>query len=65
MKSIYDVQKLLIKFGTVIYTGDRLADIELMEEEIRELYQFQCLDSEDYQLAILLLRQEVAKLKSR
>ncbi|MDC3415517.1 YqgQ family protein [Aquibacillus salsiterrae] len=61
MKTIYDVQQLLKKFGTVIYIGDRLADLELMEEEIKELYQSQCISSYDYQMAILLLRQEASK----
>ncbi|MBB6454270.1 uncharacterized protein YqgQ [Salirhabdus euzebyi] len=63
MNTIYDVQQLLMKFGTIIYIGDRLADLDLMEEEIRELYQSQCLSSRDYQMAILLLRQEAAKFR--
>jgi uncharacterized protein YqgQ len=64
MKTIYDVQQLLKKFGTFIYIGDRLADLELMEAEIRELYQAQCITTNDFQMAILLLRQEAAKLKA-
>jgi uncharacterized protein YqgQ len=58
MKTIYDVQQLLKKYGTIIYVGDRLADLELMEEEIKELYQSQLIDVKDYQMAILLLRHE-------
>jgi len=58
MKNIYDVQQLLKKYGTVIYVGDRLADLEMMEEEIKELYKAQLIDVKDYQMAILLLRQE-------
>ena len=41
MKTVYDVQQLLKKFGTIIYIGDRLADLELMEEELKQLYQSQ------------------------
>ncbi|WP_186575788.1 YqgQ family protein [Aquibacillus kalidii] len=63
MKTLYDVQQLLKKFGTIIYIGDRLADLELMEEEIKELYKAQCITSSDYQMAILLLRQEASKLR--
>lgn len=63
MKTIYDIQQLLKKFGTIIYIGDRLADLELMEAEVKELYQAQCLPIKDYQMAILLLRQEMAKLR--
>jgi uncharacterized protein YqgQ len=58
MKTIYDVQQLLKKYGTIIYVGDRLADLELMEEEIKELYQSQLIDVKEYQMAILLLRHE-------
>lgn len=65
MRTIYDVQQLLKRFGTIIYTGDRLADLELMEEEIRELYQSECLNSHDYQMAVLLLRQAATKWKNR
>lgn len=64
MRTIYDIQQVLKKFGTIIYIGDRLADLELMEAEIKELYQAQCLSIADYQMAILLLRQEMAKLKN-
>ncbi|HZH61372.1 MAG TPA: YqgQ family protein [Metabacillus sp.] len=63
MKTIYDVQQLLKKFGTIIYIGDRLADLELMEEEIKQLYQSSLIEPKDYQMAILLLRQEIQKLK--
>ena len=31
MRTIYDVQQLLKRFGTIIYIGDRLADLELIE----------------------------------
>ncbi|ELK46219.1 YqgQ family protein [Halobacillus sp. BAB-2008] len=51
MKTIYDIQQYLKKFGTFIYIGDRIADLELMEEEIRELYKAQCMSSHDYQMA--------------
>ncbi|MBA2873473.1 YqgQ family protein [Thermaerobacillus caldiproteolyticus] len=58
MKTVYDVQQLLKKFGTIIYVGDRLADLELMEEELKELYQSQLVDVKDYQMALLILRHE-------
>ncbi|MGG6431237.1 YqgQ family protein [Anoxybacillus sp. D401a] len=58
MKSVYDVQQLLKKYGTIIYVGDRLADLELMEEEVKELFQAQLIDVKDYQMALLILRHE-------
>ncbi|MBZ5749736.1 MULTISPECIES: YqgQ family protein [Metabacillus] len=63
MKTIYDVQQLLKKFGTIIYIGDRIADLELMEEEVKQLFQSNLIETQDYQMAILLLRQEVQRLK--
>ncbi|MFC4388533.1 YqgQ family protein [Gracilibacillus marinus] len=63
MNSIYDVRKLLMKFGTIIYIGDRLADLELMVEEITELYQVKVITKEQYISAKLLLSEEINKLK--
>ncbi|WP_138415793.1 YqgQ family protein [Aquibacillus sediminis] len=63
MKTIYDIQQLLKKFGTIIYVGDRIADLQLMEDELNELYRAQCISSVDFQTARLLLRHEIAKLK--
>ena len=61
MLSIYDIQQLLKKFGTIIYTGDRIADLQLMQDELRELNQSQLIDSQDYQTALFLLKQEIQK----
>jgi uncharacterized protein YqgQ len=57
LKTIYDVQKLLIKYGTVIYIGDRIADLEMMEEELRELYHSQLIEVNDFKIAQLIVRQ--------
>lgn len=58
MKSILDVREYLKQFGTIIYVGNRKAELELMEEEVKELYRSQLMDTKDYQMAIFLLRQE-------
>ncbi|AGT32783.1 hypothetical protein M493_12685 [Geobacillus genomosp. 3] len=58
MKTVYDVQQLLKQFGTIIYVGDRLADLELMEEEVKELYESQLIDVKQLQAALLILRHE-------
>jgi uncharacterized protein YqgQ len=59
LKTIYDIQQFLKKFGTIIYIGDRVADLELMAAELKELYNSQLIETKDYQSAILLLRQEI------
>lgn len=65
MKSMLDIINLLKQYGTYIYTTDRLGDLTLMEDEIRELYKARVLDVRDYQMALLLLRMEATKLESQ
>lgn len=69
MKTIYDIQQFIKQYGTIIYVGDRLADLELMEEELTELFNSQLIEIKDYQMALLLLRHEAEiekdKQKSR
>lgn len=62
MNSIYDLQQLLKRYGTFIYTGDRLGDIELIEMEIDELYRMKFIEIKDYQTAKLLLKKEKNRL---
>lgn len=59
-----DIIHLLKQYGTYIYTKDRIGDLVLMEEEIRELYKAQVLDVKDYQMALLLIKMEAAKLEA-
>ena len=60
MNSIYDIQQLLKRFGTFIYLGDRIADLEMMEMEIRELYRSNLIEMRDFQMAMMLLLKEIA-----
>ncbi|WP_163540033.1 YqgQ family protein [Gracilibacillus sp. YIM 98692] len=62
MQSIYEIQKLLMKFGTIIYIGDRSADLELMEEEINELYQVNMITKDEYWQAKLVMKKEKNKI---
>ncbi|MDV2683190.1 YqgQ family protein [Alkalihalophilus sp. As8PL] len=61
MKTLFDVMQLLKKYGIFIYTGERAVDLELMEEEIRELYQMKMIEAEKFQQALLIIKHE-AKL---
>lgn len=58
MKTLYDVQQLLKRFGIIIYLGKRLYDIELMKIELEGLYQNGLIEKDDYILAELILRRE-------
>ncbi|MFL6562617.1 MAG: YqgQ family protein [Bacillus sp. (in: firmicutes)] len=65
MKTIYDIQQYLKRFGTIIYIGDRVADLELMEAELKELYQSQLIEPKEYQTALLILRHEIQFQKEK
>lgn len=65
MKNMIDVYELLKQFGTFIYTGDRIGDLELIEDEIKELYKSRMIEQAQYQSAILIIRYEVSKLKTK
>lgn len=58
LKMMWDVQQLLKRYGIFIYVGDRLADLDLMEAELRDLYDSQLLEVRDFQQALLVIRQE-------
>lgn len=61
MESLYDVQQLLKKHGTIIYTRDRELDLLLMEEEIRQLREWGMIDVQTFQQSLLIIRSEKSK----
>jgi len=65
MKTIFDVQQLLKRYGVFVYIGNRVADLQLMELELKELYQSQLVEAKEYQVAMLLLRQHIAIEKEK
>lgn len=58
MKTLYDVQQLLKRFGIYVYIGKRLYDIEVMKLELEKLYENGLIDETDYLTAELILRRE-------
>lgn len=64
MKTVLDVRNLLKKYGVFIYTGDRIGDLELMQAEIRELYEVKLIDLMTYKSAILVLKKEMSDLRT-
>ena len=65
MKTVYEIQQFLKRFGTIIYIGDRIADLELMESEVKELFQAQLMEPREYETALLILRQEIQRIKDK
>ena len=58
MKTLFDVQQLLKRFGIYIYIGKRLYDIEVMKLELEKLYETGLIDKTEYLEAELVLRHE-------
>lgn len=65
MKTMKDIYDLLKQYGTFIYTRDPIGDLILMEEELRELFKARVIDAKDFQMALLLIRQEASKLEMK
>lgn len=58
METLYDVQQLLKQFGIYIYVGARIYDIELMQIELKNLYDSRLVDQETYLKAWRILKRE-------
>ncbi|WP_371414495.1 YqgQ family protein [Jeotgalibacillus sp. R-1-5s-1] len=61
LKTMFDVQQLLKRFGLFIYGHNRTSTLELMEVEIRELYESGMIDRDIFRKAVLVLRSEMNK----
>ncbi|MCH4123480.1 MAG: YqgQ family protein [Levilactobacillus sp.] len=58
MKTLYDVQQLLKKFGIYVYIGRRLFDIEVMALELDHLRQARVVDDSTFVQAKIVLTHE-------
>jgi len=56
MNNLYDVQQLLKKFGYIIYFKDEEDQLEMMEQEIKAMYQSMLIDKETFLQARLILK---------
>lgn len=63
MNSMYDLQQLLKKYGTFIYTGNKLGDLELFEIELKELYEWNMIDVKTLQEGLIILKRESSRVK--
>lgn len=63
MDNVYDIRQYLKEFGTFIYTKDRIGDLHLMAEDLKELYQAGILPIREYQVARHILRAEETRIK--
>lgn len=58
METLYDVQQLFKQFGMYIYVGKRIYDIELMQIELKKIYEGRLIDRDTYLQAWHILVRE-------
>lgn len=58
MRTLYDVQQVLKRFGIYIYVGARIYDIELMQIELKKLYDSSLIDKDTFLHAMAVLKRE-------
>lgn len=64
MKTMYDVQQKLKQFGIFIYTGNRLSDLQLMELELNELFEYDLILEDEFIVAKLVIQKEINLMKN-
>lgn len=52
----FDLKAFLHRFGLFIYTGDPEGDLLLIEDEIRDLYELNVIDKEEFLEAMSAVR---------
>ncbi|WP_397539288.1 YqgQ family protein [Rummeliibacillus pycnus] len=63
METVYDVMQFLKRFGTFVYTKNRIGDLQLMEMDLVELYKGGIIESQEFQSARHILRMEELRLE--
>lgn len=58
LKSVYDVQQLLKRYGVFVYVGKRLWDLELMMDELRKIHQNHLMEQSVFLSAMTILKKE-------
>ena len=57
INNFYDVLQLLKRYGFIIYFKDKEDMYEMMQQEIRSLYNYDLLTNEEYLNCILIINQ--------
>jgi len=65
MKTMYDVQQKLKRFGIFVYTGNRLSDLQLMEIELKELFEYALITKDEFIVARLVIHEEINRMKNK
>jgi uncharacterized protein YqgQ len=62
--NLIEVKELLRRFGILVYTGNRLDDLVLMEFELNDLFHEKLIDQDEYLKAKAVLSREIQSANS-
>lgn len=65
MKTAYDVQLFLKRFGCFVYFGDRELELEFMMEELKEMLLSNLIEKEQWAQAMSILQNELTNIKRK
>lgn len=65
MKTAYDVQVLLKRFGYYVYFGDRELELEYMMDELKEMLLSNLIEKEEWAQAMTILQNELTNIKRK
>ncbi|GEK28320.1 YqgQ family protein [Furfurilactobacillus siliginis] len=58
LRTLYDVQQILKRFGIYVYVGKRIWDIEVMALELDHLHEMEAIDKQTWLHAKVVLNHE-------
>lgn len=65
MKTMLDVRNILKQFGIFVYTGNRIADLDMISSELDDLFKMGLIAAPTYQTAKLIVKKERRNLKTK
>lgn len=65
METVHDVRMILKRFGTFIYSRNRIGDLVLMEMELEELQKRNFITNKEYIKGKLILQKERNQLEEK
>ncbi|GGA54874.1 hypothetical protein GCM10007416_30100 [Kroppenstedtia guangzhouensis] len=62
LRNMVDLRNLLRQYGLMVYTGDRMGDLDLMESELDDLHRAGLLEREIFLQAKMLIHSEKRRM---
>ncbi|KKB74552.1 MULTISPECIES: YqgQ family protein [Bacillus] len=65
MKTAYDVQLFLKRFGCYVYFGNRELELEYMMDELKEMLLANLIEKKEWAQAMSILQNELTNIKRK